>query len=114
VNLEALRSAILNEHDDGVITGQEDLVVRRCDLCRKIVTKRDLRPAANQLDFAGFLQPAVEIRDQAWFIHNMTIATESTLTGNRLGKRARVNSNDRTRDEVMFSSRAWSGHSRTN
>ena len=88
MNLEALRSAILNEHDDGVITGQEDLVVRGCDLRRKIVSERDLRPTTNQLDLAGFLQPAFEIRDQAWFIHNMAIATASTLTGNRLGKPA--------------------------
>ena len=114
MNLEALRGAILNEYDYGIIAGQEDLVVRGCDLRRKIVSERDLRPAADQIDLAGFFQPAVGTRDQAVFVHDKAVATASTLTGNKLGKRARVNSNDRIREEVMLSSRAWSGHSRTN
>ena len=92
MNLEALRGAILNEHDYGVIAGQEDLVVRTCDLGRKVVSERDLRPAADQLDLAGFFQPAIEIRDQAVGIQTVAMITVSTLTGNRLGKRVRANS----------------------
>jgi hypothetical protein len=104
MNLEPLCGAILDEYDYGVIAAQEDLVIPGCHLLRKIVSERDLRPAANQRDLAGFFQPAVKIHDQPWFIHNMAmaIATASTPTGNRLGKRARGNSIDRTRDEVMF------------
>ena len=114
MDLEALRQAVLHEYRHGVIAREEDLVVRRVDLLRKFVGKRDLRPAADQLDLAGLLQPAVGTRDQAVFVHDKAVATASTLTGNKLGKRARVNSNDRIREEVMLSSRAWSGHSRTN
>jgi hypothetical protein len=91
MNLEALHGAILDEYDYGVIAGQEDLVIRACDLRRKIVSERDLRPSADQIDLSGFLQPAVETRNQARLIHNTTVAMASTLTGCRLGKRARTN-----------------------
>ena len=70
MNLEPLRGAILDEYDYAVIAGQEDLVVRGCDLLGKIVSERDLRPAADLLDLAGFFQPAVGPRHQAVFIHN--------------------------------------------
>jgi hypothetical protein len=92
MNLEALSGAILNEHDYGVIAGQEDLVVRGCDLLRKIVSESDLRPATYQFDLARFLQPAIETGDEVWLIHNIAVATASTLTGCKLGKRARIDS----------------------
>jgi hypothetical protein len=79
MNLEPLRGAILDEYDYVVVARQKDLVVRGGDLRRKVVSERDLRPAADQLDLADFFKPAVECGDRAVGIHNLAIATASTL-----------------------------------